>query len=358
MAEVWKQKEEEFIDACGKLGLHVKVSYAPFQDNVPDVEMTGGKPKGLTIHETANFNIGARATSQRNYVVNQHGGKDLASFTMSVDDGQVVLICRLNYRNNHAGRALGNATHGSIEICVNKDRDAVKTNDNAAKAAAAFLHIWELPVSSVVQHNIWYGKDCPFLLRRFGWGDLVTSIDNYRLTLVGDTVPPPETVRQFPLTGHVLYGEFLKYFEAQGDVPAFGFPITDTTQELIDGTVYPYVQWFERARMEWHPEENKVLLGLVGKELLLAKGRKVQSDVTTSDVFEKFYDKEGGLEVFGLPIEEERLETINDKFYKVQYFERARLEWDVQTEVITRGRVAAEARDALVSSVPDAPASV
>src|SRR6185503_9717962 len=153
---------------------------APFQDNVPDQEMTGGKPKGLTIHETANFSVGARAMSQRNWVVNSHGGgsPNLASFTMSVDDGQVVVICRLNYRNNHAGVALGNRTHGSMEICVNQDRDAFKTNDNAAKAAAAYLHIWDLSTKPdvLVQHNIWYGKDCPLLLRRRGWGKLVMDI--------------------------------------------------------------------------------------------------------------------------------------------------------------------------------------
>ncbi|HKP53815.1 MAG TPA: N-acetylmuramoyl-L-alanine amidase [Chloroflexia bacterium] len=358
--EVSEQKEKEFKAACKKLGLPVTVSYAPFQDNVPDVEMTGGKPKGLTIHETGNFNAKARAMSQRNYVANNHGGgpKILASFTMSVDDGQVVLICRLNFRNNHAGKALGNATHGSIEICVNVDRDADKTNDNAAKAAAAYLFIWGLDRSVVVQHNIWYGKDCPMLLRRHGWGDLLMSIDKHLATLKDEKGPEKPAVRQFPQTGHVLYGEFKTYFEGNGDVEAFGFPITDTTQENISGTVYPYVQWFERARMEWHEDVKKVLLGRVGAELVAAKGRPVDPAATVADRFAKYYEKNGGVEIFGLPLEGERLEELSGQFYHIQYFERARLEADVNTGNITRGRVGAEAREAIIESVPDSPAAV
>jgi hypothetical protein len=358
--ELWKEKEKAFIAACEQLGLPVKVEYAPFQNNVPNAQMDGGKPKGLTIHETGNFTIGARAMSQRNWVANQHGGgpPNLASFTMSVDDGQCVLICRLNYRNYHAGRDVGNSTHGAIEICVNKDRDADKTNDNAAKAAAAYLFIWDLPMSVVVQHNYWYGKDCPFLLRRHGWGTLLLDMEKYLNELNGGGGVDEFLVRKFPLTGHIVYGEFKKFYEANGDVEAFGFPITDTTQELISGEVYPYVQWFERARMEWHEAEKKVMLGLVGTELLKAKQRDPQSDMEVAERFVTFYKKSGGVPILGKPIEDERVEELGGKFYQVQYFERARLEFDMQTEVITRGRVGAEAREAIVASVANAPAAV
>ena len=79
--------------------------------------------------------------------------------------------------------------------------------------------------------------------------------------------------------------------------------------------------------------------------------------MTISPLFASYYKKQGGLELLGLAIEDERLESLDGKLYKVQYFERARLEWDLQSEAITRGRVGAEARDVLVASVPDAPAA-
>ncbi len=102
----------------------------------------------------------------------------------------------------------------------------------------------------------------------------------------------------------------------------------------------PYVQWFERARMEWHSLENKVELGNVGEELLEAKRRPVDPEIPVAPRFTEFYAMPGVKEMLGAPIEEERLESFGESFYHVQYFQRGRLEWDLQTEVITRGRVA------------------
>ncbi|MFW5741619.1 MAG: hypothetical protein ACOC1F_14810, partial [Myxococcota bacterium] len=55
----------------------------------------------------------------------------------------------------------------------------------------------------------------------------------------------------------------------------FGLPISDAHVETIEtdaGSWTGVVQWFERARFEWHPEiaddDYKVLLGLLGNEML------------------------------------------------------------------------------------------
>jgi hypothetical protein len=67
---------------------------------------------------------------------------------------------------------------------------------------------------------------------------------------------------------------FLNYWRANGGTNDFGYPITGAAPDARykDAKGNPLiVQWFERARFEYHPENAdpyKVLLGLVGKELL------------------------------------------------------------------------------------------
>ena len=74
-------------------------------------------------------------------------------------------------------------------------------------------------------------------------------------------------------TGHTLRGTFLDYWTANGGLAVFGFPLTEEFQEVnpTDGKVYT-VQYFERNRFEYHPENagNRfvVLLGLLGAETL------------------------------------------------------------------------------------------
>lgn len=73
--------------------------------------------------------------------------------------------------------------------------------------------------------------------------------------------------RYYPKTGHTLSFTFLDYYEAQGGEELFGYPITEPFLER--GLI---VQYFQRARMEWHPDEKRVQLGLLGKEYFEASG--------------------------------------------------------------------------------------
>ena len=77
-------------------------------------------------------------------------------------------------------------------------------------------------------------------------------------------------------TGHTLRGRFARYWAASGGLPVFGFPLTEEIREvsLTDGREYT-VQWFERARFEYHPEYGgtayEILLGHLGREALVAR---------------------------------------------------------------------------------------
>ncbi len=78
--------------------------------------------------------------------------------------------------------------------------------------------------------------------------------------------------RYFPETDHTISGKFLEYWEQNGGLPVFGYPITDAQFELNkdDGKTY-LTQWFERNRLELHPENKgtayEVQLGLLGKAI-------------------------------------------------------------------------------------------
>src|SRR5262249_453406 len=70
--------------------------------------------------------------------------------------------------------------------------------------------------------------------------------------------PPPAMGRTtalpgatfFPQTGHNLRGRFLAYWQAHGGLAIYGYPLSEEFQE--GGYT---VQYFERNRFEYHPEE-------------------------------------------------------------------------------------------------------
>lgn len=74
-----------------------------------------------------------------------------------------------------------------------------------------------------------------------------------------------------PQTGHNLGNGFLGYWQQTGGLSRYGLPISEEHPEINQATGKQYtVQWFERARFEYHPENvgtpYTVLLGLLGRE--------------------------------------------------------------------------------------------
>jgi len=72
----------------------------------------------------------------------------------------------------------------------------------------------------------------------------------------------------FPETQHTVSNSFRLSWQANGGLPIYGYPLSQefTEKNADDGNSYT-VQYFERARFEWHPEVNggSVLIGLMGK---------------------------------------------------------------------------------------------
>ncbi len=147
-------------------------------------------------------------------------------------------------------------------------------------------------------------------------------------------------VRYFPETGHTLRGQFRAFWEANGALANFGFPIT----EEYSGPNGRTTQYFERARFELNEVGGRAVveLGLLGIEV--TEGRifpKVPPIENTADQryipetqhiiqygFKEIWETRGDVRIFGFPISEEIDEVLEDgEWHTVQYFERARFEY-------------------------------
>lgn len=83
--------------------------------------------------------------------------------------------------------------------------------------------------------------------------------------------PSSSSCSYYPETGHSVCAGFRAFWEEFGGLPALGYPISQEFDEY--GVI---VQYFERARFEWHPgaapERYDVLLGRLGADAALAAG--------------------------------------------------------------------------------------
>jgi hypothetical protein len=112
----------------------------------------------------------------------------------------------------------------------------------------------------------------------------------YRAKYGGAGAPgqrPNRAGAYFAETGRYLGGGFLEYWRANGGVMRQGYPISDEFDEVseVDGQRYT-VQYFERAVMEYHPENppgHRVLLSLLGVQHLRDKETPARPSPTAAD---------------------------------------------------------------------------
>ncbi|HET8627619.1 MAG TPA: hypothetical protein VFL91_09380, partial [Thermomicrobiales bacterium] len=126
-------------------------------------------------------------------------------------------------------------------------------------------------------------------------------------------------------TGYSVAAPFRDYFDRNGGMPIFGMPLTDAITE--NGRT---VQYFERERLEWHPEfagtANEIELGLLGREVTAGRAFAAAPAPTAADTglyfdqthhnlggaFANFWLQHDGLRLFGYPISEELQERSAD----------------------------------------------
>ncbi len=192
-------------------------------------------------------------------------------------------------------------------------------------------------------------------LRR--WGLVIVML---AFTLAGWAIQTPHPAAAapwtalklyFPETGHHVSGDFLQAWLTRGGLMVFGYPISEPFTQ--DGLV---VQYFERARFEYHPEyagtPYQVLATLLGNWATEERRNELpfrplppqtaewvagdpdriffpETGHTLAYGFKRYWEQHGGLYTFGYPISEEFSEVNPDtgQVYTVQYFERARFEY-------------------------------
>ncbi len=88
---------------------------------------------------------------------------------------------------------------------------------------------------------------------------LIVLLALLALAMVPSTTRAQEQ-RCFPETGQCISGVIRAYWEQNGGLPVFGYPITAlATETNADGFTGP-TQWFERDRLEDHRNEGKGVL--------------------------------------------------------------------------------------------------
>jgi hypothetical protein len=151
--------------------------------------------------------------------------------------------------------------------------------------------------------------------------------------------------RCFPQTGFCISGAIRSYWEQNGGLEVFGYPITSLRAETIEGTWTGPTQWFERDRIEDHSAEGQgILAGRLGalrfSQIYGSDWQQLPADPSATpgcqffretqfnlcEPFLSYWQRNGGLPRFGYPITRQRQETVEGSEYTVQYFERRRME--------------------------------
>ena len=120
--------------------------------------------KWITVHETGNRSKGANAKAHANLINNGYS----ITWHYTVDDSQIIQHFADTVQCWHAGDGNGNGNLNSIgiEMCINSDGNINKTIDNTIELIVHLMKKYNIPLSNVVQHNHWSGKDCPSDIRK------------------------------------------------------------------------------------------------------------------------------------------------------------------------------------------------
>jgi len=222
------------------------------------------------------------------------------------------------------------------------------------------------------------------------------KVDNGALVeVVAPPAPAPSDQRCFPETGQCISGPIRTFWEQNGGLPVFGYPITPQRPEPTPSGTFES-QWFERTRLELHPENAPpydVLLGRAGDIRLQQQGRDwttfpkadtnnlnvpggcvyfSETQHSVCGVFLTAYRRYGlnfpgvggissqeSLALFGLPLSEPMNEVLEDgQQHTVQWFERARFEEHPANQPpynVLYGRLGAEILSSYLSSPGNKP---
>lgn len=294
--------------------------------------------------------------------------RDVASYAVQTFGASKVLLGMplYGYDWNITSGGIARAVTYNQAVDRSKKPNATRTIDQASQS-----EVVRYADDSGDQHEVWFESaatfDAKFSLVQqssiAGFGvwrigqednlvwDVLRRSDQpaARTSRIADDNP---NRRYFTETGHNLANGFKSFWDLNGGIAQFGFPITEefTERNPADDRTYS-VQYFERARFEWHPEISGgiVVLGKIGQEVFntnnkpggapldpppnLTPDKRYFPDTRhiLAGSFKQFWDTKNGQQLLGLPLGEEVAE--NGK--TVQYFQNGRLEYNPNGATLT-----------------------
>ncbi|HSG15266.1 MAG TPA: hypothetical protein VLE70_02950 [Anaerolineae bacterium] len=147
------------------------------------------------------------------------------------------------------------------------------------------------------------------------------------------TASPTRTTDVADASKHMpVAAEFQAFFEENGGLRIFGYPLTEA---YLDSDGERLIQYFQRLRLEYDRSQDHILITPLGRwalpeeqvvnpaaEVLLSEGVQ-QREMQVRDAFLAFFEANGGEDLFGRAISDE----LEDGGRRAQYFENALLEW-------------------------------
>ncbi len=280
------------LDAVNPAGLSATIVQGELRDRLGYT--------GVTITDAIEAGaLGAFGTDEQRAVLAARAGMDLIlCAARDVNQGVGVTMALADALDSGQ---LDSASFGAAISRVNSLRDGFSESryfpETGHSVGHAFLSYWNtfggLPVFGYPMTDEYTDSQTGFVTQyfqraRFEWhpGTWPSHFD-VQLGLLGwdlaqqqgltDTEPfqrinasSDASCTYFPETGHRLCFGFRDYWNANGGLAIFGFPISE---EFTDPSTGLTVQYFERQRFEYHPENPpawQVEGGLLGSELLPA----------------------------------------------------------------------------------------
>ncbi len=138
--------------------------------------------------------------------------------------------------------------------------------------------------------------------------------------------------------------EFQRFYDDNGGLQIFGFPLAEAYPDVNSGHL---VQYFQRMRLEYDPAQDQVLVSPLGQWAVAAQPgisfsdlelpvNAPQDEPEVEGAFLTFYQAHGGQSFFGPPITEQ----LDDGGTRSQYFRNGRLDWLPEASIDNRVQLA------------------
>ncbi|MEG0282010.1 MAG: N-acetylmuramoyl-L-alanine amidase [Clostridia bacterium] len=146
-------------------------------------------PKYITIHEAETGITDAPMFRNymyyRNLLLHPKYNREKVGYHYIVDDEKAYAFIPDNMKAYHCGDGefgTGNSESIGVERCVNEGIDHMKAIHIQAKLTAHIANKYSIPLTNIMMHKDWSGKDCPSRLIHnvfISWDEFISLVEKY-----------------------------------------------------------------------------------------------------------------------------------------------------------------------------------